>query len=234
VKKETGALPKAALLTHVDGSYGNVVDAAKVGKICREYGVPFLLNTAYSSGRMPVDGKKLNADFITCSGHKSWAAGGGNVGILAVTEEYKRVLAPSGKYASKPLEILGCSSRGSATVALMASFPHVKERIKRWDEEVERARWLASELEKTGVNQLGEAPKNHDLAFYTSDALYKISETHKKKRFFLYEELKERGIVGIKAGLTKQFKLSTYGKTRAQVEHIAGAFKEIIANHLNV
>jgi len=228
VKKETGELPKVAILTHVDGNYGNLVDAKAVGKICREYGVPFLLNTAYSSGRMPVDGKDLNADFIAASGHKSWAAGGGNIGLLAVTEEYKHVLAPSKKFSSKPLEILGCSTRGSATVALMASFPHVKERVKNWDKEVENARWLTSELEKIGVNQLGEKPTNHDLIFFTSEVLYKISETHKKKRFYLYDELKRRGVVGIKAGLTKHFKLSTFGKTREQVEHIAWAFADIV------
>jgi len=228
VKKETGAPPKVAILTHVDGNYGNVVDAAAVGKICKEHKVPFLLNTAYSSGRMPVDGGKLGADFVAASGHKSWAAGGGNIGLLAVTKEYEKVLAPSEKYASKPLEILGCSTRGSATLALMASFPHVKERVKNWGAEVENARWLSKELGKLGVNQLGENPTNHDLMFFASEVLYKISETHKKKRFYLYDELKKRGVTGIKAGLTKHFKLSTYGKTRAQVEHIAGAFKEIV------
>ena len=67
VKKETGSPPKIAILTHVDGSYGNVVDAAAVSKICKEYEVPFLLNTAYSSGRMPVDGRKL--------GHRGIQAG---------------------------------------------------------------------------------------------------------------------------------------------------------------
>jgi len=57
----------------VDYRYGNIADARKVGEICKEYGVPFLLNTAYSSGIMPVDGKKLHV--ILCgSGHKSWAA----------------------------------------------------------------------------------------------------------------------------------------------------------------
>ena len=87
VKKETGKLPKAAILTHVDGSYGNIVDASEVAKICKEYGVPLILNTAYSSGRMPVDGKKLGVDYITASCHKSWAAGGGNIGLISTTSE---------------------------------------------------------------------------------------------------------------------------------------------------
>jgi Sep-tRNA:Cys-tRNA synthetase len=229
VKTETGTLPKAAILTHVDGSYGNIVDAEAVGKTCKQYGIPYLLNTAYSSGRMPIDGKKLGADYVACSGHKSWAAGGGNIGLLAVTSEgAEKVFNRSPKYKAKPLEILGCSARGSATVALMASYPHVKERVKHWDREVENAQWLMKEFESMGLQVLGTKPRMHDVNFIVSDILYKISETHKKKNFFLYSELKDRGVIGIKSGLTKNFKLSTYGKSREQIEHLAWAFRDII------
>jgi Sep-tRNA:Cys-tRNA synthetase len=81
VKDETGSLPKLAILTHVDGNYGNIVDAKKVGKICREYQVPFLLNTAYSeisdcflsqaSGRT---GYSPKAGSTRSSRLRSWAA----------------------------------------------------------------------------------------------------------------------------------------------------------------
>ena len=36
IKQETGKYPELALLTHVDGEYGNVVDAKEVGKICND------------------------------------------------------------------------------------------------------------------------------------------------------------------------------------------------------
>ena len=229
VKSETGGLPKLAILTHVDGSYGNVVDAKAVGKICRDYKVPFLLNAAYTSGRMPVSGKEVYADFISSSGHKSWAAGGGNIGLLSIADSWKeKVFKPSAKYKVKPLEILGCSARGSATVALIASFPHVKERVKHWDKEVEHAKYVASELEKIGLVNLGVKPRAHDVMFFESEVLFKISETHKDKNFFLYNELKKRGIVGIKAGLTKNFKLSTFGKTDEQIKHLVWAFQDIV------
>lgn len=229
VKAETKKLPALTLLTHIDGHYGNLVDSKKVSKISHDYKIPFLLNVAYSSGRMPIDGKKLGADFLAASGHKSWAAGGGSIGLLAVTEEWKnKIFEMSKLYKVKPLEILGCSSRGASSLALMASFPYVKERVKKWDKEVENARWVMKELGKIGVNQLGETPHNHDLNFVESEILFKISQKHKKKRFFLYEELKSRGIVGIKAGLTKHFKMSTYGYSKEQIEHIAWAFKDIV------
>jgi Sep-tRNA:Cys-tRNA synthetase len=60
-----------------------------------------------------------------------------------------------------------------------------------------------------------------------SDGLYKISETHKRRGFFLYDELRERKIVGIQAGLTKHFKLNTYGLSLEKVKTVANAFKEI-------
>ena len=56
---------------------------------------------------------------------------------------------------------------------------------------------------------------------------YEISREHKKGRFFLYKELKKRGIAGIKPGLTRNFKLSTYGFKKDELKRIIDAFKEI-------
>lgn len=232
VKKKNGKLPKAAVLTHVDGNYGNVVDACEVSKICKEYEIPLILNTAYSSGRMPVDGKKLGAEYITASCHKSWAAGGGNIGLIATTgENALKIFRHSEKYAIKPLEILGCSTRGSQTMSLMASYPHVKKRVKKWGEEVVKAQNLIKSLEKLGIHQLGETPTKHDLNFLTSEKLYEISKTHKKKNYYLSSELKKRGIMGIKSGLTKNFKISTYGKSQKQLDIVVSAFEDIIEKY---
>ena len=52
------------LLTHVDGNYGNLTDSSSIGKIAHDTGVPLLLNCAYSMGRLPIDAKKLKADFV--------------------------------------------------------------------------------------------------------------------------------------------------------------------------
>jgi len=229
VRKETGELPALVLLTHVDWTYGNFVDAEKVGKICQEYHVPFLLNTAYSSGRMPINGKKLSADFITCSGHKSWASGAGVVGILAIRDEWKdKVFKPSQRYKVKPIEILGCSARGSSALVLMASFPYVKERVKHWNEEVEKARWFSHQMESLGgIKQLGDKPHNHDLMRFETPVLDKIAQKQKRRGYFLYEELLKRNIVGIKAGKTKTFDLSTYGLTREQLSYVIDSFKDI-------
>jgi len=228
IKKDTGKYPKLALLTYPDGNYGNFSDAKKAGKICHEYDVPFLLNGAYAVGRMHINGKKLNADFVVGSGHKSMAASG-PIGVLGTTSEYEDILfRKSAKYKIKELELLGCTSRGLPIITLMASFPHVLERIKRWDTEVANARWFLNKIsEIPGIKPLGVQPTEHDLNFIETPVFYEISKRHKKRGYFLQKELKSRGIMGIKPGLTKFFKLSTYLLTTDEIRLVADAFFEI-------
>jgi len=237
VKKETGSYPSLALLTHVDYRYGNLSDAREIGRICRDFGVPFILNTAYTSGIMEVDGKSLNADFIIGSGHKSWAATA-PIGILAINFDYSsEVLKTSEQrgnwsgraFTKKEPALFGCSPvYGLPVITLMASFPGVVERVKRWEDEVKKARWFVREMEKIeGVRALGERPRNHTLVQFESPSFHLIAMNHRRKGYFLYSELKKRGIFGIHPGMTKNFKLNTYGLSWEEVETVAGAFKEI-------
>jgi len=236
VKRETGKLPAAVLLTHVDYLYGNMNDAAKVGKICKEYGVPFILNAAYTAGVMPLDGKKLGADVLVSSGHKSWAASA-PTGIIGLRKDIAdRVLARSkisGDWSKRSFEmkeyaLLGCTVMGAPLMTLIASFPEVVKRVEKWDEEVRNARYLVSELEKIErTRQLGVRPKEHTLIHIESDGFYRVSLSHKRRGYFLYEELRERGIVGLQPGLTKHFKLNTYGLGKEKVELVAEAFLDI-------
>lgn len=220
--------PKLVVLTYPDGSYGNLPDAKKLGEICKKYDVPYLVNCAYAIGRMPVSMKELNADFIVGSGHKSMASSG-PVGVLAMKKKWEDiVLKKSEFYPNKEIELLGCTARGAPIVTLMASFPEVEKRIKNWDKEVENARWFSNKLEELGLKQLGEKPHNHDLMFFEAKPFYKISLKHPKGRFFLCEELNKKGITGIKSGLTKEFKISTFGIPNEKLEHIVNSFKEII------
>ncbi|MCX8176266.1 MAG: O-phospho-L-seryl-tRNA:Cys-tRNA synthase [Candidatus Bathyarchaeota archaeon] len=244
VKKESGKLPVAALLTHVDSSYGNLCDVVSVAKICHEYGVPLILNAAYTAGVMPVNGKSLNVDVLVGSGHKSWAASA-PTGILAMSNEMaEKILVKSKivgdwsgrRFPIKEIALLGCTVMGAPIMSLIASFPHVVERVKNWDEEVKKARYLVEKLEKIEeTRQLGVKPKQHTLIYVESKGFYKVSKTHKRKGFFLYEELKDKGIVGIQPGLTKHFKLNVYGLTWSEVKHVAESFIEIAKKYgLNV
>jgi Sep-tRNA:Cys-tRNA synthetase len=222
-----------AVLTYPDGNYGNLANARAVANACHDYGVPLLLNGAYAVGRMPVNARDLGADIIVGSGHKSMASSG-PVGVLGASEEYARTifrLSPTKK--NKEVELLGCTVRGAPLLTMMASFPEVALRISRWPEEVEKARWFIAEMEKLGLEQQGDRPHNHDLIFFKAENLYAISQTAKKGRYFLYRDLKDRGICGIKPGLTRQFKLSTFGLDKTELGTVLRAFEEIIKSHAN-
>jgi Sep-tRNA:Cys-tRNA synthetase len=111
---------------------------------------------------------------------------------------------------------------------LMVSFPEVSQRIEKWQEEIEKAQWFSEEMEKLGLKQLGEKPHQHDLMCFKTEPFYEISKKHPKGRFFLYSELKKKGIAGIMPGLTKMFKLSTFEISKEELEKVVGAFKEIL------
>lgn len=234
VTKESGKPPALALVTYPDGSYGNLPDVKKIASVCHQYDVPLLLNGAYAVGRMPVSAKEIGADFIAGSGHKSMAASG-PVGVLGVSEEYAPIVFRKSKYNKvKEVELLGCTARGATVMTLIASFPDVVKRVRNWDQEVENARWFSARLEEMGFIQRGQKPHSHDLMFFEAPRFYEISEKVKKGRYFLYKDLKARNIHGIKSGLTKYFKLSTFGLGREKLEVVADSFEDILKKYEDI
>ena len=222
-----------SVVTYPDGNYGNLPDAKKIIEISHSYNIPVLMNCAYSIGRMPIKMNNFGADFIVGSGHKSMSASG-PIGVLGMKEEWEKlILRKSKRFPNKEVECLGCTSRGAPIITLMASFPKVKERVKKWQQEVEKARYFSKEIEKLGLKQLGEKPHNHDLMFFESEIFYEISKKHKKRGYFLFHELKDRGIIGIKPGITKKFKVSTYLLMKEELDYVINSFAEIIKKYTN-
>lgn len=220
--------PKLVLLTYPDGNYGNLPDARRLGEIAQEHDIPYILNGAYAVGRMPVNMEQIGADFIVGSGHKSMASAG-PAGVLGMRKKWEQaVLRKSATYSKKDIELLGCSTRGVPLITLMASFPEVKERVNYWDEQVSKAQWFSAELEKLGFKQLGEKPHRHDLLYFESPVLYEISRRVRERGYFLYKELKERGIWGPQPGMAKSFKLSTFAADRQQLGFAIESFKAIL------
>jgi Sep-tRNA:Cys-tRNA synthetase len=237
IKEETGRVPALIMLDHYDYMYGNCHDIYGVGKVAKEYDIPFLLNGAYSVGILPVDGKDCGADFVVGSGHKSMASAAPS-GVLATTEEWAdmvfRTTEAQGDitgrtFGIKEVEMLGCTLMGVTLITMMASFPTVKKRVTRWDEEVKKSNYFLQRFTQvTGSMSLSEMPRNHTLTRVdTTDSFDSIALTHKKRGYFLSSELKSRGIVGPFAGATRKWKLNTYGLTWEQVKYCADVFVEI-------
>ncbi|OPX70736.1 MAG: O-phospho-L-seryl-tRNA:Cys-tRNA synthase [Methanoregulaceae archaeon PtaB.Bin108] len=237
VKRDTGTLPVLIMIDHFDYQYANEHEIAGIGKVAHQYDIPFLYNGAYTVGVMPVDGKKIGADFVVGSGHKSMASVAPS-GVLAMTDEWVpstlRTTAMIGdltkrKFGIKEVEMLGCTLMGGTLLSMMASFPAVKERTLHWDEEVAKSTFFIDRLLKiTGSRVLSEYPRKHSLTKVdTTGSFDTIAQTHKRRGFYLSDELSSRGIAGEFAGATRTWKLNTYGLSWKKIHYLAEAFIEI-------
>jgi len=237
VKRETGKLPKLIMMDHFDYMFGNEHDIHGIAKVAKEYNIPFLANCAYSLGVMPVNGKEMGADFLVGSGHKSFASPAPS-GILATTNEWAEKVfrttqmvgdVTKRKFGIKEVEMMGCTLMGANLIAMMASFPAVRERVKHWDDEVKKSNYFINEFLKIEGNKvLSEMPRKHTLTKVdTTGSFDKIARTHKRRGFFFSDELKKRWIVGEFAGATRQWKLNTYGLAWGQIKYLAEAFQDI-------
>ena len=60
----------AAVFTHVSNVFGYILPVEEMAALCKQKGVPFILDAAQSAGSIPVSLEKLGADFIAMPGHK--------------------------------------------------------------------------------------------------------------------------------------------------------------------
>jgi Sep-tRNA:Cys-tRNA synthetase len=238
VRKNTGTDPALVIATHADPYYGNLLDVARIGKICSDAEVPFMVNAAYTGGVMPLNMKKMDIDFLTLSAHKSMASLS-PLGYVVTSYQYSRkVFEPSkirpawsGRVFGKKVPgLFGCSVGGQPLISSMLSFPHVVERVKNWDTELEKTRRFVDIMEREcDMVLMGEVPHNHHLLHFETPLFWEISKTHKKKGFFLASAMVKRGIVGLHRGLTKHVKMSVYGLGDEEIEKVVEAFVGIAA-----
>jgi len=239
VQNEDGVLPLLVVLTHVDYKYGNYNDPKHIGEICQKFNIPFLLNAAYSGGILPIDCKKYSADFIACSGHKSMASSG-PIGILGFNADFYNDVMVNSKiqgnissksFPNKICTVMGCPPvYGAPLITLMASFPAIVKRTQKEvvDEESKKANYIIENIKNIkGIEILGKLPKIHPLTNIKTEGFTEVAETHPRRGFFLRDEFKERGVIGLLPGISKEMKFSTYGLTWEQIKYFTKSFIEI-------
>ena len=237
VRKETGKLPALIMIDHFDYQFANEHDVYGIARVAKEYGVPFLYNGAYTVGIKPVDGKKIGADFIVGSAHKSMASVAPS-GVLATTDEWApkvfRTTQMVGdvtkrKFGIKEVENIGCTLMGGTLISMIASFPRVKARTENWDEEVKKSNYFLEQFQRIqGSKVLSEQPRKHTLSKVdTTGSFDTVAKTHKRRGFFFSDELKDHGIIGEFAGATRTWKLNTYGLSWDQIKYTAESFIDI-------
>jgi Sep-tRNA:Cys-tRNA synthetase len=159
-------------------------------------------------------------------------------GVLATTDEWAPKIfrttqmvgdVTKRKFGIKEVEMLGCTLMGSTLIGMMASFPTVRERVHNWEEEVKKSNYLIDGLLAIeGSRVLSEYPRKHTLSkIDTSGNFDIVAHGHKRKGFFLSDELSSKGIVGEFAGATRMWKLNTYGLSWEKVHYMVDTFQEV-------
>lgn len=60
----------AAVFTHMSNVFGYILPVEEMSGLCRQYGVPFIIDAAQSAGTLPINLEALGAAFIAMPGHK--------------------------------------------------------------------------------------------------------------------------------------------------------------------
>jgi len=216
-----------ALIDHVDYQYGNLHDFAGIAKVAHESDVPVLYNGAYTVGTMPVDGKALGADFVVGLGSQEHGVPGAVRSPCGTAERAKEVFRTTQiegdvtkrRFGVKEPEMMGCTLMGATLVGMMASFPHVKERVKHFDKELENNRVVMEALLSiTGTKILSEYPRKHTLTRVDTLGSFDTiaGGTTRKRDSTFSSALNDKGIFGIIPGATRVWKFNTYGITAKQ------------------
>ncbi len=69
------------VMTHISNVTGTVNDIRSIGAVCREAGVPFLVDAAQSIGTRPIDVSADNIDMLAFPGHKGLLGPQGTGGL---------------------------------------------------------------------------------------------------------------------------------------------------------
>ncbi|MDI6618717.1 MAG: aminotransferase class V-fold PLP-dependent enzyme [Clostridiales bacterium] len=82
IKNAITRFTRAVVMTHASNITGTILPAYEVGKICRENGLYFILDSAQTAGTLDIDFKKFNIDALAFTGHKSLLGPPGTGGFI--------------------------------------------------------------------------------------------------------------------------------------------------------
>lgn len=60
----------AAVFTHCSNVFGYILPVEEMAALCRQYGVPFIVDAAQSAGVLPVQLRRWGASYVAMPGHK--------------------------------------------------------------------------------------------------------------------------------------------------------------------
>jgi len=82
IKKAITKNTKLISIMHVNNEIGTIQPIENIGKLCKEYNIAFHVDGAQSLGKINIDIKKMNIDFLSLSAHKIYGPKG--IGALYI------------------------------------------------------------------------------------------------------------------------------------------------------
>lgn len=73
---------KLVILSHASNIIGSIQPLEAIGKICKDKGIYFIIDSAQTAGVLPIDFYKLNCNALAFTGHKSLLGPQGTGGFL--------------------------------------------------------------------------------------------------------------------------------------------------------
>lgn len=151
---------RAAIFTHVSNVFGYILPIARMCDMCKDRGIPVIIDAAQSAGSVPVSMEQLGADFIAMPGHKGLLGPQGTGLLLCAREPEPLICGGTGSESVRqemPELLPERAEAGTLNVpgiaGLGAGLAYVRgcgvEKIGA--REHRQARQCASGLEKLGV-----------------------------------------------------------------------------------
>ncbi len=94
-RKAVDGSVKAAVCTHVSNVFGYALPIDEIAAVCRERGVPLIVDASQSAGILPIDLQKWGAAYVAMPGHKG-LYGPQGTGLLLCGEGQPRPLLEGG------------------------------------------------------------------------------------------------------------------------------------------
>ncbi len=71
IRKAIRGNTRAVIVNHGSNVIGTIQPIAEIGRICRERGITFVIDTAQTAGVIPINMKEMNVDVLVFTGHKA-------------------------------------------------------------------------------------------------------------------------------------------------------------------
>lgn len=84
---------KAVIMLHSSNVSGEIFDINKIGSICKEKGIDFILDAAQTAGHYPIDFFKSGISALIVPGHKG-LMGPQGIGLIMMEKDFAKRLSP--------------------------------------------------------------------------------------------------------------------------------------------